>query len=29
MGKAVVPEGDAEDGIVTYGYQVAQALEYV
>jgi branched-chain amino acid transport system substrate-binding protein len=23
------PEGDAEDGIVTYGYQVAQALEYV
>jgi branched-chain amino acid transport system substrate-binding protein len=23
------PQGDAEDGIVTYGYQVAQALEYV
>lgn len=23
------PEGDAEDGIVNYGYQVAQALEYV
>ncbi len=23
------PEGNAEDGIVTYGYQVAQALEYV
>jgi len=23
------PKGNAEDGIVTYGYQVAQALEYV
>jgi len=23
------PQGDPEDGIVTYGYQVAQALEYV
>jgi branched-chain amino acid transport system substrate-binding protein len=23
------PEGNAEDGIVTYGYQVAQVLEYV
>lgn len=23
------PDGDAEDGIVTYGYQVAQALHYV
>ena len=23
------PKGNAEDGIVTYGYQVAQAFEYV
>ena len=23
------PEGNAEDGIFTYGYQVAQAMEYV